>query len=61
MDKNKLAERLKILFSDYNDLEHSVLEKAEERAEFLIDCGKKLDEKKLPSVSMKPPSFSTAT
>ena len=43
MDKNKLATRLKTLFSDYNGLEHTTLEKAEERAEFLIDCAKVLD------------------
>jgi len=45
MDKNKLTTRLKILFSDYNDLEHTTLERAEERAEFLIGCAKILDEK----------------
>jgi hypothetical protein len=45
MDRDKLAERLKILFSDYDDLEHTTLERAEERAEFLIEAGKILDEK----------------
>lgn len=45
MDKNKLITKLKTLFSDYNDLEHTTLERAEERAEFLIECGKILDEK----------------
>lgn len=45
MDKDKLATKLRILFSDYNDLKHTTLDRAEERAEFLIDCGRKLDEK----------------
>jgi len=42
---DKLATRLKILFSDYDDSEHTTLERAEERAEFLVDSGKILDEK----------------
>jgi len=45
MDKNKLTKRLKILFSDYNDLEHTTIERVEERARFLIDCAKIIDEK----------------
>jgi hypothetical protein len=45
MDENKLAIKLKILFSDNNDVEHTTIDRVSERAKFLIDCAKVLDEK----------------